>query len=107
VNFLLKKPHKPLIENLKSAISEIKSLVTGNFIPNNKKLIEICRQNAMELIDWNNDSHLIHELFETANDLHLYESLNPSLQNEEEKLRASKLLTGMMTAMPPQSWRSK
>jgi len=95
-------------ENLKSAISEIKSLVADNCFPNNKKLIEICRQNAIELIGVNNDSHLIHELLETAVNLHLSESLEwSSLQNEKEKLRVFKLLTEMTVAMPPQSWRSE
>ncbi len=99
---------QPSIENLKSAISEIKSLIADNCIPNNKKLIGICRQNAIELIGGNNDSHLIHELLETAVNLHLSESLNPSLLRDgKKKLRIFKLLTEMMTAMLPQSWRSK
>ena len=99
---------QPSIENLKSAISEIKPLIADNCFPNNKKLIGICRQNAIELIGGNNDSHLIHELLETAVNLHLSESLNPSsLQDEKENLRAFKLLTEMTAAMPPQSWRSK
>jgi hypothetical protein len=57
---------QPSIENLKSAISEIKSLVADSCFPNNKKLIGICRQNAIQLIGGNNDSHLVHELLETA-----------------------------------------
>lgn len=97
----------PPIENLKSAISEIKLLIADFCIPNNKKLIEICRQNAIELVGKNNDSHLIHELLETAVNLHLSEKLNPpSLQNEKEKLRTFKFLTEIMGLMPPQSWRS-
>jgi len=77
---------QPSIENLKSAISEIKPLIADNCIPNNKKLIGICRQNSIELIGGNNDLHLIHELLETAVNLHLSESLNPSsLQDEKEK----------------------
>lgn len=99
---------QPSIENLKSAISEIKSLVADNCFPNNKKLIEICRQNAIELIGAHNDSHLIHELLETAVNLQLSESLNRlALQDEKEKFRACKLLTEMTAAMPPQSWRSE
>jgi predicted RNA methylase len=99
---------QPSIENLKSAISEIKSLVADNCFPNNKKLIEICRQNAIELIGAHNDSHLIHELLETAVNLYLSESLNRlALQDEKEKFRARKLLTEMTAAMPPQSWRSE
>ncbi|MEJ7860493.1 MAG: N-6 DNA methylase [Pyrinomonadaceae bacterium] len=99
---------QPSTENLKSAISEIKSLVAGKCFPNNKKLIEICRQNTIELIGGNNDSHLIHELLETAINLHLSESFKQSsLQDEKEKLRIFKLLSEMTAAMPPQSWRSK
>ena len=98
---------QPPIENLKSAISEIKLLIADFCIPNNKKLIEICRQNAIELIGKNNDSHLIHELLETAVNLHLSERLNPSsLQNEKEKLRTFKFLNEITGMMPPQSWRS-
>lgn len=97
----------PPIENLKSAISEIKLLIADFCIPNNKKLIEICRQNAIELVGKNNDSHLIHELLETAVNLHLSERLNSSsLQNEKEKLRTFKFLTEITGMMPPQSWRS-
>jgi hypothetical protein len=85
-------------------ISEIKSLIADGSFPNNKKLIQICWQNAVEVIGANNDSHLIHELLEIAVNLHLSESVkHSSLQDKKEKSRIFKLLFEMTAPLLPRS----
>jgi hypothetical protein len=83
---------QPSTVNLKSAISEIKSLVADKCFPNNKKLIEICRQNTIELIGGNNDSYLIHELTETAINLHKLTILVGCLDNHLARLQIHEAL---------------
>ncbi len=93
---------------LKSVVTEIINFIKRDEPLTNNNLIEICRSHKIELIGWQNETHLIHELLETAINLSIFKTFNRTdlIQNE----RAAQTLHGLTKLLgkcPPQSWRGE
>ena len=69
----------PQKERLKAAIETVKSRLSKDDFPDNKQLVEICKDFGISLVDSGGDPHLIHEILETSLNLYLSEAewLNP------------------------------
>lgn len=72
----------------------------------NADLLEVCRNVGVDLFSQDRATHLVHELFETAINEHIFDKFE-SLSLENEKLRLNILddLTNLLKKCPPQSWR--
>lgn len=70
----------------------------------NKKLIAVCRRHAIELIPEGGETHLLHEIFETAVNAFLVRRFDSaSLANEAGQ--TLEFLENLSKTFPPQSWR--
>ncbi len=95
----------PQKERLKAAIETVKSQLSKDDFPNNKQLVEICKDFGISLVDSDGDPHLIHEILETSLNLHLSEAewLNPL--DRKNKCEILARLEDLTSKLPPQSWR--
>ena len=57
---------------LSQAVTSLKSQIATKNFPNNRQLIEICKKYFINLIDVKNEPHRIHDILETAVNLHLF-----------------------------------
>ena len=57
---------RELKNNLTEAIKKIEFFLSKNCLIKNTDLIEICREYRVEVISNANETHLIHEILETA-----------------------------------------
>ncbi|MDQ3749829.1 MAG: SAM-dependent methyltransferase [Acidobacteriota bacterium] len=95
-------------DKVKSAVKTIAEIIESLEPLTNKKLIEICRANGIELIGSQNEAHLIHELLETGVNLSIVKSFSQA--NLLEKTRESQTLdclSKLLENCPPQSWRGE
>jgi hypothetical protein len=87
---------EPQTERIEAAIETVKSRLSKDDFPDNKQLARICKDYGIRLIDSDDDPHLIHEILETALNLHLSEAdwLNPTgAKNKHEILARLENLT--------------
>lgn len=97
----------PQKERLRAAIETVKSRLSKEDFPNNKQLIEICKDFGVRLVDSGGDPHLVHEILETS--LNVYLSEAEWLKSLETKNRHEILarLENLTRELPPQSWRGR
>ena len=98
---------KPQTERIQAAIETVKSRLSKDDFPNNKQLVEICKDFGIPLVDSNGDPHLVHEILETSLNLHLSEAewLKPlEIKNKYEILARLEDLT---RKLPTQNWRGR
>lgn len=57
---------------LSQAVTSLKSQIATKNLPSNRQLIEICKKYFINLIDVKNEPHRIHDILETAVNLHLF-----------------------------------
>ena len=95
----------PQKERLRAAIETVKSRLSKDDFPNNKQLIEICKDFGIRLIDSDGDPHLFHEILETSVNLYLNEAewLKPLETKNEYEILAR--LEDLTNKLPTQSWR--
>jgi len=97
-------------QKLAQAVTRIKSEIeTGNF-PNNRQLVEVCKEHYINLIDVKNESHRLHDILETAVNLYwfekhadsfrknIYETLT-ELENLTQRLPTQNCRDGEQTAL--------
>lgn len=98
---------EPQIESIKAAIETVKSRLSKDEFPNNKQLVQICKDFDIRLIDADGDSHLIHEILEVGVNLHLKEAewLKPLEAKNKYEILAR--LEDLTRKLPPQSWRGR
>ena len=97
----------PQKERLRAAIETVKSRLSKGDFPNNKRLVEICKDFGISLVDSGGDPHLIHEILETSVNLHLNEAewLKPLETKNKYEILAR--LEDLTSKLPPQSWRGQ
>lgn len=95
-------------ENLKKAVFEIEKLIEESEPIKNAELVEICRASGIELVSRSNESHLIHELLETAINQNITKNfIRTNLTQKEAQGITLERLTGLLKNCPPQSWRGE
>ncbi len=96
-------PQESINQKLAQAVTRIKSEIeTGNF-PNNRQLVEVCKEHYINLIDVKNESHRLHDILETAVNLYWFEKHADSFRkNIYETLTELENLT---QRLPTQNWR--
>ncbi len=95
----------PQKERLKAAIETVKSRLSKDDFPNNKQLVEICKDFGISLVDSDGDPHLVHEILETSLNLYLSEAewLKPLDTKNKHDILAR--LEDLTSKLPTQSWR--
>lgn len=95
----------PQKERLRAAIEIVKSRLLKDDFPNNKQLIEICKDFGISLVDSDGDPHLFHEILETSVNLYLSEAewLRPLETKNKYEILAR--LEDLTSKLPTQSWR--
>lgn len=96
---------EPPDARIRTAIEIVKTRLAAGDFPNNKRLIEICADHKIGLVDADGEPHLIHEILETAVNLFLGETAaleSPEAGDRHETLRRLEDLT---LHLPTQSWR--
>jgi type I restriction-modification system DNA methylase subunit len=96
---------EPQTERIKAAIEIVKSRLSKNDFPDNKQLARICAENGVSLVDSNGDPHLVHEILETAVNVHLSEAEWLKPRNTKNKYEILDRLEDLTRKLPPQSWR--
>lgn len=89
-------------QNLSSVIALIKSEIEKEKFLENRELIRICKVISSNIIEIG-QKHRIHDLLETAINLHLFEKLNG--KNESNAFEILGELEDLSNRMPTQSWR--
>ena len=98
---------EPQTECIKAAIETVKSRLLKNDFPDNKQLARICKDYGIRLVDADGDPHLIHEILETALNLHLGEAEWSNPLDAENKHEILARLEDLTRKLPPQSWRGR
>lgn len=98
---------EPQTERIKAAIETVKSRLSKDDFPDNKQLVQVCKDFGISLVDSDGDPHLIHEILETSLNLHLSEAdwLNPLAAKNKHEILAR--LENLTRKLPPQSWRGR
>lgn len=94
-------------QQLLLAVEKIQTQIEKGEFPNNKKLIEICAEQNINLIENLSEPHLIHEILETAVNRHLLNTYNAESMNSEKKFEILAELEDLTKNLPPQSWRGQ
>lgn len=95
-------------ENLKKAVFRIEKLVEKFEPIKNADLVKICRASGIELVSRSNESHLIHELLETAINQNIVKNFNrTNLTQKEAQSETLERLSLLLKNCPPQSWRGE
>lgn len=92
-------------ERLKAAIETVKSRLSKDDFPNNKRLIEICKDFGIRLVDSDGDPHLFHEILETSLNLYLSEAEWLRPLDKKNKYEILARLEDLTSKLPTQSWR--
>lgn len=90
-------------ETLAQAVKRIKSEIAAANIPNNRQLVELCKEHCIELIDVKSDAHRIHDILETAVNLHWFEKYANAI--EEDKFKTLVRIESLTQMLPTHSWR--
>ena len=97
---------EPLRSRIKTAIEIVKSSLAKDDFPNNKRLIEICADYGIGLVDSaTGEPHLVHEVLETAVNLYLSETEPLNALDAQNKCETLARLEHLTNKLPPQSWR--
>jgi type I restriction-modification system DNA methylase subunit len=89
---------------LAPVVDEISRCLENGETIGNKKLIAVCRRHGIELIEKGGETHLLHEIFETAvNEFLVRKFDSASLANEAGQ--TLDFLENLSKTFPPQSWR--
>lgn len=103
-----KGARKRVILPSKSVVKKIVNLLEKAETFTNKDLIEICRNNGVELIGTQNEAHFIHEILETAVNLKIVRLFNrASLLEKGSEEQTLTRLEQLLKNLPPQSWRGE
>ncbi len=74
----------------------------------NSSLLDICRYVGLDLFSKGKETHLLHELFETAINQHIIRKFgNAKLKDKKSHSQILNDLTNLLKKCPPQSWRGK
>ena len=91
---------------IESAVKTIAEFIETAEPLTNRNLVEICRRNKIELVGKKNESHHIHELLETAINLHIASLFNGAYLHEKaNKKQTLARLAKLLEICPTQSWR--
>ena len=88
-------------------VEKVRFNIANKKFPNNRKIIEICAAENINLVSAENDPHFIHEILETAVNQHLERKfkINPVKQENSYSVLAE--LENLTKNLPPQSWRGR
>lgn len=92
------------IEALTTAARKVYEKLSIGEIISNKKLIAICRESEIELIKRDEETHTIHEIFETGVNLFLAKQFDASAFTVKAE-KTLEFLEDWTRDFPPQSWR--
>lgn len=99
---------KELIAQQKFIVKQMKVLCDKGEPISNTDLLEICRNFGMDLFSQRKETHLIHELFETALNQQIYSKFQGlNLENQKLHLQILNELIDLLKKCPPQSWRGE
>lgn len=94
--------------NIKAAVESVKLLLRGGKAPSNKRLIEICADYHIGLIDSvSSEPHFVHEILEAAVNLYLSETESLKSFTLSQQQTTLERLEKLTNQLPPQSWRGE
>lgn len=93
-------------KKIETAVRKIAEFIEAAEPLTNRNLVEICRENSIELTSIENEPHLVHELLETAINLRIATLFNRAhwLERGSEEQTLARL-EKILKYCPPQSWR--
>ncbi len=92
-------------QTLLQSVAIIKSQIATENFPDNRRLVEICKEHFINLIDAEKEQHRIHDVLETAVNSHLFEKYSGSAN--ENKYETLAELENLAEKLPTQSWRDR
>jgi predicted RNA methylase len=90
-------------QTLLHAVTKLKSQIANGEFPDNRQLIEVCKEHFINLIDVKKEPHRIHDILETAVNLYLFENYANTVN--ENKYETLQKLENLAQKLPTQSWR--